>query len=1214
MRGWICVFAGLVGCGGGGERSSPDAAIAPDALLFPAWGPAGRHFPPARCASASRSWWRSERLPAPHPRRARRRGGAGAGAARRGEAAGRRPGRRRSGPRAPGSGHAIESPTLRRAADGDYRLDLEGETVTTHGTDWLYLETASSLSRTSARANREADFRSLIDLLPGDRRTGLPAAGDLAALDDGALAAANRELARRVELYVPNQPLEAATVEGKRPDLVTFGSTGCHNHQPDGIYARVDWPLKPFTTRVRRQGTRGTCVAHAILAGVEVRMWRTLGLKFDLSEQELYAVAKGVWAPSGNAFGDGIEPDEVLDELVSRGSRIDAEGRWPYNPSLHRIEDEDEETYTHSCDDYASFCSDTNHQMKLLCAGSGDETVCGYQRPPGVTGEGHDPAQVTGYVSLWNSFEPENSLGSIRAHLNAGHPVVYSFVADSLFQSAADKQPAEDGGGVAPGVVSADGGGATVGGHAVLIVGYLANGQLPPGVAAPEAPGGGYLIAKNSWGCKGDGGTMVLAYEWVIDQAVSAYAVTGVSTTAIAPSATLAIDTSLLDAPGHVNFTVQVNRATTLVEIFRGQGTGTKILTKTLDGGQVETVTAFDGFIDSGQNGIYTYRARVTDQYGNVSLTNQVALQVMIDDTDPQAHLEAESTEVPAPGTVRLRATATDDVGVTRVQFYRGLQLIGEDTSKPYTLSQIVGLDDIGINPYVAIAFDAAGNQKMSNTVTISVASQLTPFIFAFTATPASLPSGGGSATLSWTVAGADAVSISPGIGAVAGQGTATVTVTHGTTYVLSATNAAGTRTASVWIEVPVVVPPIIQSFTATPAALPFGGGTTTLAWNVLGSGVTLAIDQGVGDVTGLTQKVVAATSTATYRLTASNAGGTSTREVTVTVGADTTPPSVSLAASPAVVVAPGSTLLTATVSDAGGVVEVTFLRAGTRIAVDTTPADGFTAAVDLGAADAGSVSFTARARDAAGNASESAPALVTVTLPGPPVIASFAASPGALPAGGGHATLTWSTSNAASVSIDGGIGAVAAQGSRPVAIDETTTFVLTASGPGGTTTASVTVTVAEPTAPVIESFVATPAALPIGGGTATLSWNVLGSGVTLAIDHGVGDDHRAHLDLGVARRDHHLSPDRDGRGRLVVGRGHGGGGERCHAAVGVAGGQPTDGGRARLHGAHRDGQRRRRCGRGSSSFAAAPRSPSTPRPATASPPRSRSPTTTPAP
>lgn len=77
---------------------------------------------------------------------------------------------------------------------------------------------------------------------------------------------------------------------------------------------------------------------------------------------------------------------------------------------------------------------------------------------------------------------------------------------------------------------------------------------------------------------------------------------------------------------------------------------------------------------------------------------------------------------------------------------------------------------------------------------------------------------------------------------------------------------------------------PVISSFMATPSSLPSGGGNVLLAWSVAGA-TSLAIDQSVGVVTGLTSKSVSVTSTTTFTLTATNTNGSSTKTLDVTVG-----------------------------------------------------------------------------------------------------------------------------------------------------------------------------------------------------------------------------------------------------------------------------------------------------------------------------------------
>ena len=79
---------------------------------------------------------------------------------------------------------------------------------------------------------------------------------------------------------------------------------------------------------------------------------------------------------------------------------------------------------------------------------------------------------------------------------------------------------------------------------------------------------------------------------------------------------------------------------------------------------------------------------------------------------------------------------------------------------------------------------------------------------------------------------------------------------------------------------------------------------------------------------------------------------------------------------------------------------------------------------------------------------------------------ASLSANPNTI-SPGQSTTLTWQTTNATDVSIDG-VGAVEASGSRPVTPADSTTYHLVAKGSGGTqdATARVTVTAAPPPPP----------------------------------------------------------------------------------------------------------------------------------------------------
>ena len=151
-----------------------------------------------------------------------------------------------------------------------------------------------------------------------------------------------------------------------------------------------------------------------------------------------------------------------------------------------------------------------------------------------------------------------------------------------------------------------------------------------------------------------------------------------------------------------------------------------------------------------------------------------------------------------------------------------------------------------------------------------------------FTADPSSFYSGD-STSLTWSVTGADAgtVSINNGIGTVAASGSQSVTPAVTTTYTISATGSGSTVSRSVTVTVqPFPLPGI--TFTASPRAM-LPGGTSTLSWNVTNA-TSVGINQGVGTVgtTGSTEVSPAATTT--YTLTATGRGGTSNASATLTI------------------------------------------------------------------------------------------------------------------------------------------------------------------------------------------------------------------------------------------------------------------------------------------------------------------------------------------
>jgi len=87
-------------------------------------------------------------------------------------------------------------------------------------------------------------------------------------------------------------------------------------------------------------------------------------------------------------------------------------------------------------------------------------------------------------------------------------------------------------------------------------------------------------------------------------------------------------------------------------------------------------------------------------------------------DTTPPT---VSATESGSSGTITLSATATDNVGVSNVEFYVDGTLQGSDTTAPYAMTLDSTTLSNGSHSLTAKAFDAAGNNATSAAVAFSV-------------------------------------------------------------------------------------------------------------------------------------------------------------------------------------------------------------------------------------------------------------------------------------------------------------------------------------------------------------------------------------------------------------------------------------------------------------------------------------------------------------
>jgi len=274
-----------------------------------------------------------------------------------------------------------------------------------------------------------------------------------------------------------------------------------------------------------------------------------------------------------------------------------------------------------------------------------------------------------------------------------------------------------------------------------------------------------------------------------------------------------------------------------------------------------------------------------------------------------------------------------------------------------------------------------------------------------------------------------------------------------------------------------------IMSFTASPSSVS-PGSSSTLSWTTGGGSVTsVSIDNGVGSKPANGSAPVTPASTTTYTLSAFTTANSVPPSAQTTVTVNSTPaPTATFSAAPTSIIAGQSSTLTWSTTNA------------TTVSIDngvgSKPASG-TANVS----PASTTTYMLTANGPGGTTTKTA--TVTVTQPAPAI--TFSATPANI-ASGQSSTLVWSTTNATSVTIDNGVGSKPLSGSATVSPTTTTTYTLTANGPGGTLTSQATVTVSN--RPSI-TFVASPASIVIGT-SSTLTWLVSNS-TSVSIDNGIG-------------------------------------------------------------------------------------------------------------
>ncbi|MEN8136016.1 MAG: pentapeptide repeat-containing protein [Thermodesulfobacteriota bacterium] len=333
---------------------------------------------------------------------------------------------------------------------------------------------------------------------------------------------------------------------------------------------------------------------------------------------------------------------------------------------------------------------------------------------------------------------------------------------------------------------------------------------------------------------------------------------------------------------------------------------------------------------------------------------------------------------------------------------------------------------------FTITAVGPGGTSTATATATVTVNNPYPPPTVSFFIWPTTPIYVGQPAYLIWNTTNASSLAIDNGIGTIYWPKQSRKTFpTQTTIYTMTAIGLGGTVTESVTIQVNTGYPPPTVSFSAVPDSIQ-PGESAVLQWTS-DYADTVIIDQGIGAVPDDGTTNISPTETTTYTIIATGLGGTATSSTTVTVIYPE--PTVQLTAAPNIITAGESTILSwsSTNADSFSITpEVGNVSANGTVAV--TPVEPTTYTITATGPDGTTATAQTKVK----------------VLIGPLPAVNFSADPEIIQIGE-SSTLSWSTTNTDSVFIDQDIGDVTASGSMIVSPNETTTYPLTATGPGGT-------------------------------------------------------------------------------------------------------------------------------------------------------------------
>jgi hypothetical protein len=420
----------------------------------------------------------------------------------------------------------------------------------------------------------------------------------------------------------------------------------------------------------------------------------------------------------------------------------------------------------------------------------------------------------------------------------------------------------------------------------------------------------------------------------------------------------------------------------------------------------------------------------------------------------PIADAGAPQIGVPA-GTITLNGSRSYDPNGEALTYQWTVEAGSASLASPTAATTTFSAQAAASYSFTLTVTNTDGLSASAHTLVTTQLAPTVPEVLFCTAQPLTVPLGQ-STNIIWGTTGATTVTITPGVGVVPNSGSISVTPTQNTTYVVTATNSAGSNTCSVGVTVTQPGqnqgPQIIQ-FSANPGTINLGQ-SSTLTWQV-NNATNISIAPVIGNVAANGNSGVSPAQTTTYTLTASNPYGTVSADVTVVVNASQNqgPQIVQFSANPGTIDAGQSSTLTWQVNNA------------TNISI--APVIGNVAANgNAGVSPAQTTTYTLTASNPYGTVSANATVVVNAAPPPPPpaqlpVITSFTANPPSSPSPGSPVVLTCLATGARPGGVlISGYYPVDQNGNLTVFPKETTTYICVAVNSVGSVTKTLTVPV----------------------------------------------------------------------------------------------------------------------------------------------------------